>query len=142
MWTKIARAYVHLVLDRALVPKEFENLSDIADKFFGGEFANQIIFMVIDRLPKTSDLHQIFALHAEKGLNIVPLSMSLITHATRDGREAQYLMERVDLFTGRTNHYDTRSEVSDLLSFFGRHALLADLKQKLASGTSVMIFGV
>ena len=141
-WQELPKIYVHFVLGRALDIDEFKVLSATGKDVFKNDKTKKITFVIIDELPESSDLHQIFALRAQNALVVIPLSKSLISDSVREGREAQFLMEQVGLFTGKTDHYDTRTEVSDFLSFFGRHSLLENIKRQLLSGNSIIIFGV
>jgi formylglycine-generating enzyme required for sulfatase activity len=139
---KISPLYVRLVLDRALDLDESVKLCRAAERVYGENLRDHTTVVVIDRPPQTGDLHQIFALRAQQGLGIVPLPTSLIDRACLEGREAEVLRDQLDLYAGRTDLYDIRTAVTDVLSFFGRRSILADLQRRLTSGQSVFVFGV
>jgi len=134
--------YVQLVLDRTLDLDEFQALCKAAEIVCEGDLHGHTAAIVIDRPPRAGDLHQIFALRAQRGLTVVPLPSSLIVQARLDRREMEALREQLDLYTGRADLYDMRSAVTDVLSFFGRSGLLADLEHRLTSGQSAVVFGV
>jgi photosystem II stability/assembly factor-like uncharacterized protein len=142
LWADVAPLYVRLVLDRELDIGEFQALCAATRAVYGEDIRGRAAAVVIDRPPRAGDLYQIFALRAQEGLTIVPLPRSLILQARLDQRASEALREQVDLYTGRTDLYDVRAAVTDVLSFFGRGALLADLQRRLTSGRSALIIGV
>jgi len=142
LWAGISPLYVRLVLDRELDLEEFQSLFAAAREAYGGDLRGRTAAVVIDRPPRASDLYQIFALRGQQGLTVVPLPHSLMVQARLDSREIEALKEQFDLYTGRTDLYDIRSTVTDVLSFFGRDNLLADLQRRLTGGQSMAIFGV
>jgi hypothetical protein len=48
----------------------------------------------------------------------------------------------LDLYTGHKDLYDITHAVTDVLSFFGRSRLLADLERRLTASRSVIVFGM
>jgi hypothetical protein len=52
------------------------------------------------------------------------------------------LQEQIERYAGREDLYDVRGAVSDVLSFFGRSAILADLERQLSAGRSAILFGM
>jgi photosystem II stability/assembly factor-like uncharacterized protein len=142
LWAGISPLYVRLVLDRELDLEEFQALSAAAREAYGGDVRGRTAAVVIDRPPRASDLYQIFALRGQQGLTVVPLPHSLMVQAQLDSREIEALKEQFDVYTGRTDLYDIRSAVTDVLSFFGRANLLADLQRRLTGGQSMAVFGV
>jgi len=65
-----------------------------------------------------------------------------MTRARLEGREREALREQVDRYAGRTDLYDVTDAVTDILSFFGRSSLLADLRRRLTAGRSLILFGL
>ncbi|MFN8505609.1 WD40/YVTN/BNR-like repeat-containing protein [Kouleothrix sp.] len=141
LWADVSPLYVRMVLDRELDLAEFGALCAAA-RTTGGELRGRTAAVVIDQPPRAGDLYQIFALRAQEGLTIVPLPSSLIGQARLASREIEALKEQIDLYAGRTDLYDMRAAVTDVLSFFGRSSLLADLQRRLIGGRSVAVFGV
>ena len=142
LWRDISPLYVRLLLERALDLEQFQALCRAAEAAYGEDLRGHVVAVVIDRPPHIGDLHQIFALRAHRGLAVVPLPRSLMLQVRLDGREKEALREQVDLYLGRADLYDLRTAVSDVLSFFGRSAFLADLERRLAAGQSSVVFGV
>ena len=139
----VSPIYTRLVLERPLDLDELQALCTAARSAYGGSLRGHTAAVVIDRLPRVGDLYQIFALRAQRGLTIVPLPRSLMIQARLDGREMEAFKEQVELYTGRTDLYDApRAAVTDVLSFFGRTGLLADLERRLTAGRSAIVFGV
>jgi photosystem II stability/assembly factor-like uncharacterized protein len=142
LWNGVAPLYVWPVLERPLDLAEFQALCAATATTFNDDGRGHTVAVVIDQPPQASDLYQIFALRAQRGLTIVPLPQSLMVQANLDGREIEALKEQIDLYAGHADLYDVRSAVSDVLSFFGRSALLADLHRRVTSGGSVAVYGV
>ncbi len=143
IWAHISPLYVRLVFDKVLDIEQFQALCHETKEVYNVEsLRNQTAAVVIDRPPNTGDLYQIFALRSQEGFTIIPLPLSMLTQARLDGCEQNKLLTQFDQYTGRVDLYDTRMAVTDVLSFFGRDALLAELKQRLTKGQAAMIFGV
>jgi hypothetical protein len=142
LWSDISPLYVRLVLHRELNLDEFQALCAAARSAHDRKTGTIIVAVVIDQPPRTSDLYQIFALRAQEGITIVPLAYSQLAQARIDGHIMEALRDQLDLYTGRTNLYDVRTAVSDVLSFYGRSALLAELQRQLTNGHSTIIIGV
>lgn len=142
LWKRESPLYVWLVLDRLLDLSEFQMMCDEAKSALKGELRGRTTMLVINRPPEVSDLHQVFALRAQLGMTAVLLPHSLIVQALLDGGEQGVLRDQLRLYTGHIDLYDTRSVVTDVLSFFGRDALLDELKHKLMSGRSIILSGV
>ncbi|MFB0536236.1 MAG: WD40/YVTN/BNR-like repeat-containing protein, partial [Anaerolineae bacterium] len=142
LWADVSPLYVRLVLERPLDLEEFQAMCAAAQAAYGEDLRGHTAAVVIDRPPRAGDLYQIFALRAQRGLTIVPLPRSLMIQARMDRRELEALRQQMELYTGRTDLYDIRAAVTDVLSFFGRSGLLADLKRRLTSGRSAVVFGV
>ena len=142
LWRDTSPLYVGLALKRHLGLDTFWEFCEAARNIYEGKLHEQIALIIIDRPPRAGDLHQIFALRAQEGFTVVPLPRSLMSQARREGREMEALREQVDRYTGRTDLYDVRTAVTDVLSFFGRSRLLADLRRRLSAGRSLALFGV
>ncbi|MBN2390996.1 MAG: serine/threonine-protein kinase PknK [Anaerolineae bacterium] len=142
LWKDVTPLYVRLVLARPLDIEEFQSLCKAAATAYGRDVHGHTALVVIDRPPRASDLFQIFALRADRGFTIVPLPRSAMAQARPYAREMETLKEQLEIYMGRTNLYDARTAVTDVLSFFGRSALLANLERQLTGGRPVMLFGV
>lgn len=142
VWADVSLLYVQLVLERTLDLEEFQSLCTAAEAAYGEDVRGHTAAVVIDRPPRAGDLYQIFAVRAQQGFTVVPLPRSLMVQARLAGREIEALREQVELYTGRTDLYDIRTTVTDVLSFFGRGGLLAELERRLTYGRSAVVFGV
>lgn len=129
-------------MERTLDMDEFQALRDAAQKTYGEDVRGHTAVVVIDRPPEAGDLLQIFALRARNGFTIIPLTHSLMQQARQSGHEMEALRKQAKLYTGHTDLYSTSHAVTDILSFFGRSALLADLERRLTSGRSAVVFGM
>jgi len=142
LWRDTSPLYVRLLHERVLDLEQFQALCHAAEAAYDEDLRGHVVAVVIDRPPHIGDLHQIFALRAQRGLAVVPLPRSLMLQVRLDGREKEALREQVDLYLGRADLYNLGTAVSDVLSFFGRSALLADLERRLTAGQSSAVFGV
>lgn len=142
LWKDIEPLYVRLVMERTLDLAEFLALCDATEAATSYNTPIHTAAIVIDRPPLASDLHQIFALRTQRGLTIFPLPHSVLLQAMLDRNEREVLRDQIDLYTGRTDLYDIRSAVSDVLSFFGRNTDLNLIHKLLTTGRSVIVYGV
>ncbi len=78
LWADLCPLYVRLILDRPLDLDEFRDLCAAAEAAFdvpmGGSLRGCTAAIAIDRPPRASDLHQIFALRADQAFTIIPFS--------------------------------------------------------------------
>lgn len=142
LWEDLSPLYIRLAPGRSLDLEAFRELREAARNACGGDLRGRAALVVIDRPPRAGDLHQIFALRAQEEFTVVPVPYSLMTGALLEGREREALREQVDRYVGRADLYDITAAVTDVLSFFGRSALLADLRLRLTAGRSVLLFGL
>ncbi len=141
-WDDVSPLYVRLVPERALGLGEFQALCTAAEEAFGESLRGHTAAVVIDRAPLVADLYQIFAIRARQHLTVIPLPRSLMAQSRLKENEAESLQEQIERYAGREDLYDVRGAVSDVLSFFGRGALLAGLERQLSAGHSAMLFGM
>lgn len=142
IWSDLPSLYVRVVLGEVVELSEFNDILEDVKKIFLDEVIQPIIILVVDHQLHISHLHQILALHTNQTCTIIPISRASMVQAIYEEREAVVLQEQIALFTGRTNLYNIRTAVTDVLSFFGRQALIANLKKSLTNGQSTVIFGV
>jgi hypothetical protein len=141
-WKNLSPVYVRLVIGKEFGLEIFVNILEEARTRLLESNKSTTVFIVIDREPQASDLHQIFAIQAKEGIQIVLFPESILRQARLAGQDAQVINEQVNLYLGQTDLYDVRSAVSDILSFFGRNTMLNDIERHLQSGHSVMMFGI
>ena len=144
LWRKLSPFYACIIHDRALDMTTFQTLVETVHEI-GIELSSeqQMALAIIDRPPRSGDLHQIFAIRAQRGLTIVPLPRSLMTQARLDEQEAERLSAQIQTYMGQANLYSSQTAaVSDVLSFFGRSGILSELKRRLTKGKSLVLFGM
>jgi len=142
LWQDVSPFYAHLIVENELTLDEFQNLIQSTRYALGNEAKGRTVLVILDRPPRASDLYQIFAQRSQQGINIVPIALSSINLGLLDGSEILTLRSQIDLYTGRSDLYDMRSSVSDVLSFFGRASTLAEVQRQLINGNSVAVYGV
>lgn len=151
LWKRFMPLWIRVVLGAQLNTAVSEELLKEWRGLFGQNESNgaassviegRLAVYVIVQYPTAGDLFQIFAVRSHEKLTIVPLPRSLVLQARLDGNAAAVLQGQIEQYTGQTDLFAINTAVSDVLSFFGRTALLEELQRRLTTGQSVMVSGV
>jgi photosystem II stability/assembly factor-like uncharacterized protein len=142
-WARTPQLLVVTLLEQPLSRNTLNWCIDLAHEHLPADQPRHLL-AIINQPPQAGDIHQIVAIQGQEGLHIIPLPFSIIQQAQLNPATppAQLLRQQIELYTGQANLYDLPAAVSDVLSFFGRQTLLAELKQKLLDGRPLMLYGV